>query len=173
MSYNKSMKEIWKDIEGYEGKYQISNLGKVKSLNYRRSGYPGVLKTENNGNGYFALSLCKNGVTEHLYVHRLVAKAFITNPDNLPEVNHKKEFETDNNCVDNLEWCNRKYNVNYGTRTQRQMDTRAGFGGGKPKLLEDVSSSYISDPLWFEKDDYTNPYWYFNQEIECLKEFNL
>ena len=108
------MKEIWKDIEGYEGIYQVSNTGKVKSLdrkvwNYTKKGR--VLKMHNNGHGYYNLSLHGNGKDEkHAYVHILVAKAFIPNPNNYEQVNHK-DFNKSNNCVDNLEWVSRKQNV--------------------------------------------------------------
>lgn len=102
--------EIWKDIEGYEG-YQISNIGRVRR-NDR------LLKTIKYNTGYLRTGLCKDGKQKLYYVHRLVAKAFIPNPDNLPQVNHKDEDKT-NNRVDNLEWCDAKYNMNYGTRNER------------------------------------------------------
>lgn len=105
------MEEIWKDIKGYEGLYQISNFGRVKSLNYRNTGKEQLLKPALNTTGYFCVMLCKP--LKRFLIHRLVAKAFIPNPDNLPCVNHKDENPT-NNHVDNLEWCTQLYNVNYG-----------------------------------------------------------
>ena len=109
--------EEWRDIEGYEGLYQISNKGRVKSLNYRMTRKEGILKP-NDTQGYLQIRLCKNKNHKHYYVHRLVADAFIPNSNNLPEVNHKDE-DKHNNCVDNLEWCTSQYNANYGTRNVR------------------------------------------------------
>lgn len=103
------MEEIWKDIEGYEGLYQISNLGRVKSLKTNK-----ILKYCISKTGYAYSSLTKNKIIKQKSVHRLVAKAFISNPDNLEEINHKDENKLNNN-VNNLEWCSHKYNMNYGT----------------------------------------------------------
>lgn len=104
--------EIWKDIEGYEGLYQVSNTGKVRSLNYNRTGRVQELRLVRDKDGYFMVHLCKNGEGKHHLVHRLVAQAFIPNPDNLPVINHKDEVKT-NNRVENLEWCTIKYNNEY------------------------------------------------------------
>ena len=107
--------EIWHDIEGYEGLYQISNKGRVKSL-YK--GSERILKPLDNGREYLRAHLTKENTSKHIRIHRLVAQAFIPNPHNLPEINHKDENKK-NNCVENLEWCDRRYNVNYGTRNER------------------------------------------------------
>ena len=109
------MYEIWKDIENYEGLYQISNKGHVKSL-YK--GSERILKLWDNGRGYLRVYLTKENTSKHIRVHRLVARAFIPNPYNLPEINHIDENKK-NNSVENLEWCDRRYNVNYGTRNER------------------------------------------------------
>lgn len=122
------MIEEWREIEGYEGLYQVSNLGRVKSLFrvvIRSNGKPNtvnekILKYGMN-RGYCAVVLCKNGKRKMYKVHRLVAMAFLSNPHNLPEVNHKDENKK-NNCVDNLEWCTPKYNTNYGTCIERRID---------------------------------------------------
>lgn len=111
------MEEIWKDIEGYEG-YEVSNLGRVKSLDYRRTGAERVLKPAYSGNGYLFVNLYKDGKEKKHYIHRLVAAAFIPNPHNLPEINHINEQKEDNR-VENLEWCTQEYNRNYGTRNER------------------------------------------------------
>ena len=106
--------EIWKDCKGYEGKYQVSNLGRVWSIKSQKCLKPYIMN-----NGYKQVSLmCKNGKVKKELVHRLVAIAFIDNPNNLPQVNHIDENK-ENNCLDNLEWCDPKYNSNYGTRTKR------------------------------------------------------
>ena len=118
------MTEIWKDIKDYEGYYQISNLGRVKSLSRlvdnRYYNKECILKPRLHLKGYHLVALSKNGKITGHSVHRLVAETFIENPDNLPEVNHKDEDKT-NNCVDNLEWCTKKYNSNYGTGTERRV----------------------------------------------------
>ena len=107
------MNEIFKDIPGYEGKYQVSNLGQVLSLNYH--GHKGKNQIMCGGigeKGYHLITLCKNGKQKTHKIHRLVAELFLDNPNNLPEVNHKDE-NTANNRVDNLEWCLGKDNVRY------------------------------------------------------------
>lgn len=113
------MTEIWKNIEGYEGKYQVSNLGRVKSM----IGQEKVLHPKKHRNGHLQIGLHKDKKRKTMYIHRLVAQAFIPNPDNLPCVNHKDENPNNNN-VDNLEWCTQKYNCNYGTRVDRIMETK-------------------------------------------------
>ena len=109
------MDEIWKDIEDYKGLYQISNKGNVKSL-YK--GSERILKLHDDGRGYYQIILCNDGVRKTFKLHRLVAQAFISNPHNLPEVNHKDENKK-NNCVENLEWITHINNCNHGTRNKR------------------------------------------------------
>ena len=113
--------EIWKDIVGFEGYYMVSNMGNVKSLNYRMTGKEGILKPSDNGTGYLQVILCKDGKSKHCYVHQLVATAFCENPYGYTEVNHKDEDKT-NNCADNLEFCSRSYNCNYGTGNKRSSE---------------------------------------------------
>ena len=133
--------EEWKDIEGYEGMYQVSNLGNVKSLERKvwngRGCYKTVsekiLKAGNNSDGYLQVILCKDGKDKSYRVHRLVAEAFLENPNNLPEVNHISEDKTDNR-VSNLEWVTSKYNVNYGTRNKRAAEANTN----NPKLSKPV-----------------------------------
>lgn len=111
----KVTKEIWKDIKGYEGKYQVSNKGRIKSKR-------GILKGHKCTKGYLQISLWPLKRPYNRYIHRIVAESFIENPLNLPQVNHKNENKLDN-TVENLEWCDCKYNCNYGTKIARQLDT--------------------------------------------------
>ena len=111
------MEEIWKDIKGYECIYQVSNLGNVKSLdrlstNGRR--LKGKLLAKTNSKGYIKVTLTNKNKSDNRDIHRLVAQAFIPNPENKPQVNHIDEDKT-NNTVDNLEWCTAKENINHGT----------------------------------------------------------
>lgn len=106
--------EQWKDIKGFEGRYQVSDLGRIKALNYNRTGKERVLVGKKLKNGYLAVSLCKDGKVKQYYVHRLVAEAFIPNPDRLPCINHRDE-DRSLNVVSNLEWCDVAYNNTYGT----------------------------------------------------------
>lgn len=113
---------LWKDIAGYEGMYQVSDEGDVMSLPHMKHNGRGsyitkakVLRVGKRGNGdnkYLFVVLANNGVDKQFSVHRLVAEAFLDNPQNLPEVNHKDENPF-NNCVENLEWCTRQYNIEY------------------------------------------------------------
>ena len=121
--------EEWRAVPDYEGLYEVSNKGNVR--NVRRNI---LLKLTKTKYGYIQVWLYKNGIRTGLRVHRLVAKAFLLNPENLTEVNHKDEDKTNNN-VDNLEWCNRKYNVNYGSRKDKVKDTaiKNGYWTGLSK----------------------------------------
>lgn len=116
--------EIWKDISGYECKYKISNYGRIKSLNYGKTQKEKIRKTQLN-KGYAKVNLSKNGKVKHYLVHRLVAEAFIPNPNNLTEINHKDENK-ENNHVSNLEWCTHKYNMSYGTRSEKVIKKLKG-----------------------------------------------
>lgn len=113
------MIEVWADIKGYEGLYQVSNLGRVKSLP-RRGTYstPHILTPSEDKSGYLLIGLVKNSIRKTKRIHRLVAEAFIDNPDKLAEINHIDENKH-NNHVSNLEWCTHQYNINYGSRTEK------------------------------------------------------
>lgn len=126
--------EIWKDIKGYEGLYQVSNLGRVKSFKFNKER---LLKLRFTGRYYQAI-LTKNSKQKSYLIHRLVATYFIPNPENLPQVNHKDEDKA-NNSVDNLEWCNAKYNIHYGTGLQRRIATQC-----KPVLCVETGMNYPS-----------------------------
>lgn len=128
--------EVWKDVVGYEGCYQVSNEGRVKSLpvKSRTKFFSGkVLNLFIDKCGYEAVTLSRK---PHK-VHRLVATAFIPNPGNLPCINHKDEDKT-NNKVENLEWCTYKYNSNYGTRNKRISQN-----GGRKIIQYDLNGNEI------------------------------
>lgn len=117
--------EIWKPIPNYE-EYEVSTFGRVKRLAYDKPVCGGgfqhcnerILSPQPRKNGYQAVVLSKKGIVKSFLIHRLVALTFIPNPSNLPQINHKDENPS-NNCVDNLEWCDQKYNSNYGTSKDR------------------------------------------------------
>lgn len=122
---------LWKDVPGYEGLYQVSNVGgMVRSMDRYVKGtgrYPDtiqrikgkLLSTKLNNNGYVQVHLHKDNKCKMYLVHRLVAEAFIPNPLNLPEINHLDECQTSNNAA-NLEWCDRAHNLGWGTRSEKQ-----------------------------------------------------
>ena len=115
--------EIWKDIPGYDGIYQVSNHGRVRSYTGHhnvRERYLIVSKSR----GYRSVFLCKNGTTKCYTIHRLVAILFVQNPHNYKCVNHKNEIKTDNRA-DNLEWCTQAYNNRYGTARKRGAEKKS------------------------------------------------
>lgn len=130
------MIEIFKDIEGYENLYQISNLGNVKSLGNGNSNNSKekILKPTKNKKGYLTVGLYKDGKLKRHKIHRLVAQAFIDNPNNLPQINHRDEDKT-NNHFTNLEWCDTKYNINYGTRNERSATNRINHPKRSKQLM--------------------------------------
>lgn len=138
------MQEIWKEIKGYEKYYLISNKGQIKSKarirNNQYSNKDVILKQTDDGHGYLQVTLIKENKRKTYKVHRLVAETFLDKNSfkflenenvneidkNKLQVNHIKEFEKHNNNVDNLEWCTRKYNTNYGTRNERVNSWKNG-----------------------------------------------
>lgn len=118
-----------KDIQGYEGKYAITEDGKVWS--YYLNDF---LSLKPDKKGYVYVNLHGKDGRKRVAVHRLVALTFIPNPNNLPEVNHKDEDKT-NNSVSNLEWCTREYNINYGTLMERMAQTQQQYHPNQKKVL--------------------------------------
>lgn len=138
------MREIWKPVLDFEGVYEVSNCGDIRRLavqgkkgtgNYLRAEH--LVKSRENNKGYPMVDLWMNGKRKQKLVHRLVAEAFIPNPQNLPEVNHKDENPA--NCnADNLEWCDRIYNMNYGSCAKR-----IGKANGKPVFQFDLHGNLL------------------------------
>ena len=144
---NEEETEIWRDVVGYEGLYKVSNLGNVKSLRHKKTF---LMKTGQHSNGYLFVRLSNhNKLIKSFLVHRLVSKAFLPNPNNLPQVNHKDEDKT-NNRVDNLEWCDAKYNLNFGTVQERKSKKLSKIlknrkDQSKPVLQYDKNDIFINE----------------------------
>jgi len=128
--------EIWKKINGFET-YSVSNMGRVRNDVTGR-----ILSLFDKHNGYKMTTLYNAGKSHKFQVHRLVALAFIPNPDNLPQVNHINEIKTDNR-VENLEWCSAKYNINYGTWKERMITTKRVTAPNKKRCIVD-GVEYVS-----------------------------
>lgn len=137
------MEEIWLPVKGYEGFYEVSNFGNVRSLNYNHTGQRKVL-SQGEDKGYLKVVLCKNGKTKNFSVHRLVAEAFLPNLLDEQEVNHIDENKQ-NNQVSNLEWCDRKYNINYGNRNQRVAEKNTNGKCSKPLLQFSKTGELIKE----------------------------
>lgn len=170
------MTEEWRPIVGYEGLYEVSSYGRVRSFDKYDSMnrfYEGrILKLFADRLGYLRAQLYSNSKRKSFLVHRLVAEAFIPNPDNLPQVNHIDENPSNDN-VDNLEWCSAKYNSNYGTRIDRIRDIRLKNG-----TYTGLSKEEYRKKLYQEKKDKINErrreYYRENREKICerQKEYN-
>lgn len=138
--------EIWKDIEGYDGRYQVSDLGRVRSQDWRVPSSEGrtrvikgrILKPQPDKYGYMRVNLYADTHMKAHQVHRLVASAFIPNPCHHEQVNHRNEQKTDNRA-DNLEWCDVKYNITYGNRSRKVSETRIN-GAMLGKAVEQLTT---------------------------------
>lgn len=133
--------EEWKTIEGYNGRYEVSSYGRIRSVSMFIGNhiYHGkVLSPTIMANGYLKVNLILRGKKNTCLVHRLVAKAFIENRENLPQVNHKDEIKTNNN-VENLEWCSESYNCRYGKRNLSMIEKKR-----KPVLQLSVDGDLIN-----------------------------
>lgn len=157
---------VRKPVKGYEGYYEVDQFGRVYGLeriikvndngrNYEKPIAGKQLKQSMHTKGYKTVSLTKDGKTKNLFVHRLVAEAFIPNVDNLPMVNHKDEDKT-NNFVENLEWCTNDYNINYGTARRRQAKKIRGI----PHTDEHKKKISESMKAYREKEKAENGYCY-------------
>lgn len=151
------MDEIWKDIEGFERLYQVSNLGNVKCLEHKCPGRYGLRKVKthimcqvNGSRGYKYVTLSNLDRGKTFAVHRLVAKAFIENPENLPCVNHKDENKANNN-VNNLEWCTSLYNNTYNDVHLRRKKYTHTYEYELDKILKNVRDISLSINTFKEK----------------------
>ena len=160
-------REEWRDIEGYEGKYQISNKGRVKSLNYRNSGKEGLMKPYKNEGGYLKVNLKGKDKYKLLSIHRLVANAFIPNPENKPCINHKSENKTEN-FVENLEWVTHRENNNWGTRIERII--KANKKSGHYDRLKATCSKPVAQ-IDLETNEVIK-IWFSTREVQREKGFN-
>ena len=138
------MREIWKDVVGFEGLYKVSNLGSVKGMSKSwvcgmysgiRTKPESILKLSIESNGYYQVWMAKSGDGKHYLVHRLVAKAFLENLENKKDVNHKNGNKLDN-ALDNLEWCTRSENIIHAFRNNFKKPS-SGSKHGMSKLKED------------------------------------
>lgn len=146
--------EIWKDVPGYEDSYQISQSGKVRAK-YRAiecknrvvvTKSEGALRERINERGYLKVTLSKNNTRKSCKVHRLVAIAFIPNPFNYPEVNHKDGNKT-NNSHDNLEWCTRQQNIDHAYRTLKVKTSHSGGKNPRSKAVLNTLSGQIYETI--------------------------
>lgn len=163
--------EIWKDIAGYEGYYQVSSTGIVRSLDrhdcIKRFRPAQIMTQSNDSDGYKVVTLSKGGKQRTAKVHQLVARAFIPNVNNFPEINHKDENKT-NNSVSNLEWCTTRYNLTYGHR----LDCVKGENAPKHKLTEEqvkeIRAIYKKGSLEFGQSALSKKYGVSHQSIGAI-----
>ena len=134
------MEEIWADIEGYESLYAISSKGRCWSYKTKK-----FLKETINNDGYLRFSLFKNGKHKRYLAHRLVAKSFVDNPNQYPEINHINENVKDN-CAENLEWCTHKQNINYGSRNKK-VSIALKNNQNSAKRVQNIDTLNIYDSL--------------------------
>ena len=160
--------EVWKDIPDYPN-YQISNYGRVKSLNYRNTKQEQIIKLSKNSKGYLYVDLFKDGKRKRFLVHRLVCLTYLKNPENLPCMNHKDENPL-NNRVENLEMCSYEYNMNYGTILERKSKALKGR-----KLSEEhkrkISEAHSIPIIQYTKDGIFVRYW--DSAKSASKELNI
>lgn len=158
-------KEIWKPVVGYEGLYEVSNLGRIKSINLYAHKEPVILSTSQRKDGYLNIHLSKNNICKTYTVHRVVALAFIPNPNNLEMINHKDENRA-NNRVENLEWCSRKYNQLYSIKLHPERK-RLFYNN-----FLDENGRSNSPMLISEARKRKEPIAYLDENLEIVKIYN-
>lgn len=173
--------EEWRPIAGYEGRYMVSSFGRVKSMSHcRKNGRQGcdriykerLLSCSKNGEGYPHVRLTKNGEEKFFNVHKLVAEAFLDNPDNLPCINHKDENPS-NNHVENLEYCTHQYNLTYGTvlhRRSKKMRNRKDLS--RPVLQYTKDGEFVKEwPSSKEAERHGFDHNYINKCCKGIKNY--
>ena len=186
------MEEIWKPVRNYEGLYEVSNMGRVKSLERMKRNSRGYYKTpekilkaeKNNSTGYLQLHLYKEGKRKLCYVHRLVATAFCENPMGYDEINHKDEDKT-NNMAENLEYCSRSYNCTYNGLAKRtgkkiskpvySIDKESGLvtyweSAREAGKVLDIDSSHITKCCKGKMKSIGGFYWHYVDNKEACNE---
>lgn len=163
--------EIWKDVEGYEGLYQISNLGRVKRILFKNNVIEKpkdkILKTYNNGTGYRKLSLYKNNIQKQFLIHRLVAKAFLSNLSKLDQVNHI-DGNKENNRIDNLEWVSQSKNIIHSYKTNlRVANSKNKFGSNNPKAIKVKMIDYTTNEIIKTFDSIIDAAHYIGKSKSC------
>lgn len=139
------MNEVWKDVVGYEGCYQVSNFGRIRST--KRVTFDGRKRKEMirapsyDPDGYLTVNLSKDGISKTQRIHRLVATAFIPNPNGYSQINHKDENKS-NNCVENLEWCTCEYNLKYGNRLRKVSGENHPRAKLTYEIVKEIRRSY-------------------------------
>ena len=159
------MVEKWKDIQGFEGLYQVSNLGNIRSLKYYRTNIVRNIKG-NLSNNYLMVSLCKNKIKKNLLIHRIVGITFIKNPDNKCDINHKNGIKTDNR-LENLEWNTRSENVKHAYKNNLAKSTEYSRKIAKEfnsKKVIDIVSGKVFNSI-MEASDFLN----IKYSCLCLK----
>lgn len=156
--------EFWKDVKGYEGLYQVSNEGRVKSLNYKRTGKEKILCPKKHNKGYLQIQLMNGDKNKTYTIHRLVAEAFIENPDNLPCVNHKDENKKNNN-VENLEWCTYKQNFEAYVKNHPNFAENRNYEKSKRRKLDNMVEQISKDNVVIKR-------WKNVREIELTNKWS-
>lgn len=158
--------EIWKPIPQYEGLYEVSNYGEIRSAVTQR-----IKNQFTKPNGYKTVQLWVGNKGRSEYVHRLVAFAFVPNPNNYPQVNHKNEVKSDNRA-ENLEWCTQKYNNNYGTKNDRAVKANRenGFYERRSELWKTNENPAIKNPKKYGDNSYARPVICDGKEFSSIKE---
>lgn len=168
------MEEIWKDIEGYESLYQVSTLGRVKSLSFNKTGKEQILKPHNNGCGYLTICLWKNNICDRRYIHRLVAETFISNSENKPCVDHINTIREDNR-VENLRWCTYSENLTNPITRKRSSDTHREIyqGENNPNYGNRSKNNPLSKPIvQLTLDNEIVKLWFAAKDAEREKQFD-
>lgn len=149
------MNEVWKPVRGYEDRYEVSNTGKVRSLNYRHKGITKELKPTTEGKGYLMVGLCRDGSMKWGKIHRLVAEAFLPNPENKREVNHI-DGDKKNNVVDNLEWVTASENMKHAFKI--------GLIKPDPEWGRTLGTKYGKESARKHAEECRKPIWAINSD---------